>query len=365
MESDPRQTSAPGFETLSRVLLAGPESTGEAQRLGEVISAWSLRGWAELASMAAMNHVIMRAYPRLQALLPEGRGTEGLQFLEQALKKESARIQYAIPFLHRICQALEGAGNVIVIKSLDHWPDLGSDLDLYTDPDPRAIVEIMQARFHAEVEKQSWGDRLANKWNFAIPALPELLEVHIGRLGQTGEQRAIGESLVKRSVFREINGYNFRVSATEDRIVISTLQRMFRHFYVRLCDVIELAQLMDAGAVNYEYLHSLAEAAGLWEGVATYLRIVSEYAAHYRGTATPLPAPVRDAALFGNDQVYFRKGFLRIPIMPHSARLYVAELGALLSGGEIGNSLRLSLLPALATAAAIKQGITNSDKGVW
>ena len=363
MATDPMRS--PGFETLSRVLLAAADKSDETRRLGEVISAWSLRDWAQLDSLAAMNHVIMRAYPRLQAFLAENPETEGLHFLVQAMQKEEARIQYAIPFLHRICQALEGAGNVIVIKSLDHWPDLGSDLDLYTDADPRAIVGIMRTRFHAEVEKQSWGDRLANKWNFAIPELPELLEVHIGRLGQTGEQLAIGESLVKRSVSRKINGYNFRVSATEDRIVISTLQRMFRHFYIRLCDVIELVQLMDASAINYQYLHSLAEAAGLWEGVATYLRIVSEYAAHYRGTATPLPEMVRDAALFGNDQVYFRKGFLRIPIMPHSARLYVAELGTLLSGGEIRNSLRLSLLPALATAAAIKQGITNSDKGVW
>ncbi len=238
------QTSVRGFETLSCVLLGAPDKPDETQRLGEVISAWSLRDWEQLDFLAAMNHVIMRAYPRLQALLAENRKTEGLHFLVQAMQKEEARIQYAIPFLHRICQALEGAGNVIVIKSLDHWPDLGSDLDLYTDADPRAIVGIMRARFHAAVEKQSWGDRLANKWNFAIPELPELLEVHIGRLGQTGEQRAIGESLVKRSVFRKIDGYNFRVSATEDRIVISTLQRMFRHFYIRLCDVIELVQAL-------------------------------------------------------------------------------------------------------------------------
>ena len=365
METDRKQTSMAGFEILSHVLLAESGNGAETQRLREIASMWSPRDWAELDSLAAMNHVIMRAYPRLHALLPDGRESQGQQGLAQTLQKESARIRYATPFLHRICQALKDAGNVIVIKSLDHWPDLGSDLDLYTDADPRTIVEIMQAQFGAAVEKQSWGDRLANKWNFAIPELPELVEVHVGRLGQTGEQRAIGESLVKRSAYREVSGFTFRVSAAEDRIMISTLQRMFRHFYIRLCDVVELAQLMDAGAINYDYLHSLAQSAGLWQGVATYLRIVSEYTARYRGTPTPLPTLVRDSAHFGNDQVYFRKGFLRIPIMPHSARLYVAELGTLLSGGEIGNSLRLSLLPALATAAAIKQGITNSDKGVW
>ena len=31
----------------------------------------------------------------------------------------------------------------VVIKSLDHWPDLGSDLDLYTDADAAKVVEVM------------------------------------------------------------------------------------------------------------------------------------------------------------------------------------------------------------------------------
>lgn len=360
MDTNQEQISASAFEILSGVLLAEPQERANAIR--QVTASWKTEDWATFDSLTAMNHVIMRGYPQLRALMADNSAQE---FLARAIERETARIEYAVPFLRAVCDALGEAGNVIVIKSLDHWPDLGSDLDLYTDAEPRAIVEIMRSRFHAEVEKQSWGDRLANKWNFAIPELPELIEVHIGRLGQTGEQIAIGESLVKRAVHRQIGSHHFRVSAPEDRIVISTLQRMFRHFYIRLCDVVELAQLMHSGVIDYLYLHSLAQSSGLWDGVATYLRIVSEYAAQYRGRSTPLPMLVQDAARFGNEQVRFRKGYLRIPIMPQAARLYVTELGTLLSGGEISGSLRLSLLPALATAAAIKQGITNSDKGVW
>jgi len=33
--------------------------------------------------------------------------------------------------------------------------------------------------------------------------------------------------------------------------------------------------------------------------------------------------------------------------------------------GEIRSSFRLSLLPGLATAAAIEQKLTGSDKGIW
>ena len=49
----------------------------------------------------------------------------------------------------------------------------------------------MQRRFDAQIAPQSWGDRLACKWNFIIPGLPDPVEIHMGRLGQTGEQRLL------------------------------------------------------------------------------------------------------------------------------------------------------------------------------
>jgi len=74
---------------------------------------------------------------------------------------------------------------------------------------------------------------------------------------------------------------------------------------------------------------------------------------------------VTDAARFGNELVRFRKNFLRIPLFPQSARLFVAEWKRLLLNGEIQNTLRLSLLPGLATAAALEMKMTGSDKGIW
>ena len=186
-----------------------------------------------------------------------------------------------------------------------------------------------------------------------VPGLPELVEVHIARLGQTGEQIAITGSLSGRAGTAEFGGHTFRVPAPEDRMVISTLQRMYRHFYVRLCDVVDNAKLMDSGTVDYVYLKSLAKSAGLWDGLATYLVIVSEYVESYRGTGLPLPPLVTDAARFGNELVYFKRNFLRIPIFPHSAKLYASEWKRLLLNGEFANTLRLSLLPGLATAAAL------------
>ena len=72
-----------------------------------------------------------------------------------------------------------------------------------------------------------------------------------------------------------------------------------------------------------------------------------------------------EAAKFGSDQVRFRRDFLRVSILPHSMNLYASELMTLLLKGELRNSFRLSLLPGLATAAALEQKITGSDKGIW
>jgi hypothetical protein len=85
----------------------------------------------------------------------------------------------------------------------------------------------------------------------------------------------------------------------------------------------------------------------------------------YRGEALPLPSLVMDAARFGNELVSFRRKFLRIPIFPQAAKLYASEWTRLLLNGELKNTLRLSLLPPLAAAAALEFKLTGTDKGIW
>jgi len=345
---------------------AASVSAGFLSRCYEGFFARPQRDLEELATLAHKNHVIMRSFPPLHQILGAAGHTAAAEWVANAIEAETARIEHALGFLEGICAVFERAGcEVAVIKSLDHWPDLGSDLDLYTSADPNHVIALMRACFNAKPAPRSWGDRLANKWNFIIPGLPELVEVHMRRLGQMGEQTALTESLVARTQSRQVGVHRFTVAAPEERIIISTLQRMYRHFYIRLCDVVDNVRLVESGAVDFGYLRGLGSAAGLWQGIATYLMLVSSYAESYRGRGIELPASVQAAAEFGLDQIFFRRDFLRIPIMPHAAGLYAAELKSLLLKGQLRNSLRLSLLPGLATAAAVEQAITGSDKGIW
>lgn len=362
---------------LSEILLTQEESAGSflpfepevhsdnTEQMSRAVASLPREELLELEALANSHHVVMRAFPRVQQMMSWAGKPEGAEWSGKAMEKERNRIQEALSFLGPISRALEAGGNVIVIKSLDHWPDLGSDLDLFTDADSEDVVAIMQRHFNAKLAERSWGDRLANKWNFIVPGLSELVEVHVGRLGQTGEQIATARSLVSRARSVQIGAHSFRVPAPEERLVISTLQRMYRHFYIRLCDIIDNVQLVENHTINYGRLRSLARSAGLWDGLATYLVIVSDYVKSYRGKGLPLPVLVTSEARFGGEKVYFRRNFIRIPLLPHGAGLYASELRRLLLNGEIRNTLRLSLLPGLATAAAVELKLTGSDKGIW
>jgi len=362
MTSPDAQPNLQCLDLLSGLLLAPVASSSD--QLARNAADYSPEYFAELWKLATSHHVIMRTFhPLAEALKAEGSAWTG--WVQNAVQTEKTRIEKALDFLNPICSALAEIGDVLVIKSLDHWPDLGSDLDLYTNAQPAQVVSLMRRRFQANTEKRSWGDRVANKWNFMVPGLPELVEVHVGRLGQTGEQVALTERLVARAQTAQFGTHSFRIPSPEDRIVISTLQRMYRHFYLRLCDVADLARLLESVAIDFVYLESLSRAAGLWNGLATYLLVVSEYVAQYRGERLALPDSVMQAAQFGNSSVYFEHNFLRIPIFPKAAEFYAKEWTTLLRRGELRNTLRLSLLPSLAAAAALSFKLTGQDKGIW
>jgi len=354
---------------LSRLLLPGPGDAPLPLRAAELdlgIAEISREEFEDLLILANSHHVIMRGLEVFVQTMRHAGDDTRAEWAETALSAERARIENAMPFLQAICATFEAEGyDVTVIKSLDHWPDLGSDLDLYTDASSADVLRLMSGRFEAQVASRSWGDRLARKWNFVIPGLPEAVEIHMGRMGQTGEQVGIAASLARRARVALVGNRMFRVPAAADRLLISTLQRMYRHFYFRLCDIVDTATLSETGAIDYEDLRSSAKAAGIWKGVTTYLAIVSDYLEHYRGIGLDLPPFVRASARFGGDEIHFSHGFLRIPIMPQSAKLYGSQLTTLLLNRELKNSVRLSLLPCLATAAAVGLKITGSDKGIW
>ena len=381
------------LHSLAQLTLNSVNAEDAVRYLGTLNQA----GREHFESVADSNHVVVRALraalagldrdsvevkdplkpktglngaPRNEELPPEPK--EGLdvaspaEWATEVVARQEQRIQNALPILERICEELENAGcATTVMKSLDHWPDLGNDLDLYTTGDEKRVKDVMVTRMKAEVDPRSWGDRLANKWNFSVPGLPELIEVHAKRLGQTGEQTEMARRFVARRVPKTIAGFTFLVPAPEERVIVATLQRMYRHFYFRVCDIVNTVALLDAGEIDYGELRRAAELGGVWNGVATYLKIVCDYVQKYRGSAPQLPGEVLEAARFGGDVVYVGGRFLRIPLLPNGADLYTRQVVKVASNRDIPAMVRLSLLPPLASAAALAYRFTGSDKGIW
>jgi len=319
-----------------------------------------------LLETADSHHVIIRALAVLHGQAVQADNNDVADWCLSAITKERSRIDNALPVLDRVCRELNSNGcPTTVIKSLDHWPDLGNDLDLYSTGDESQVVRVMLEKFDAHVEPRSWGDRLAKKWNFAIPGLRESIEIHCQRLGQTGEHTAMARRFVTRRMFRTFQGCTFPVPAPEERVIVATLQRMYRHFYFRLSDILNTAALLETHAIDFAELRKSADLGGIWPGVATYLKLACDYVRRYRAVSPALPPDVAQAAVFSGDVLTVKNCFIRVPIMPYGARLYTRQVTRTALRGDVPATFRLSLLPPLASMAAVAYKLTGSDKGIW
>jgi len=322
-------------------------------------------GRAKFLALAESHHVVLRALDPLGAFARSRGYTEVEKWCDDAQFKERAVIADSLRFLSDICQKMESAGiQITVMKSLDHWPDIGNDLDLYTTSDQQSVTRAMMQLFEAHPKGRTWGDRLAQKWNFGVAGLTKSVEIHHGYLGQTGEHTAIAKRFYTRRVSEQVGRYTFMLPAPEERIIAATLQRMYRHLYIRVCDIVNTHSILESGKLDFAELQFAANLGGIWPGVATYLRVVTEFVARFRGVAYKLDPQVLAAAQFGVDEVFVRGIWLRVPVQ-QAAKLYGRQIFRMVNRGDLHGVLRLSLLPPLASVARLSYILTGNHSGIW
>lgn len=361
------------MDTLSRLMVraycerstkTSPDDRQQWEQDLRYVAALSPAELSDFHELADTNHVLIRALRVLHDAAVEWQEPRIQAWCERSLGAERGRIDHGIEVLHSICTAFESRGcSVAVIKSLDHWPDLGSDFDLYTLEEEKRVEQVMREEFRAHPVARSWGDRLANKWNYSVPGLPELVEIHVQFLGQTGEHAEMATRVITRRVPKVVEGHTFLVPAPEERIVISALQRVYRHFYYRLCDMIDMAVLCQTENVRFDQLRETADLAGIWPGVATFLALMQAYVNAYGGQVS-LPADVLASASMRQNNVRFGNGFLRVSKIT-GAELYGSQLIAASRHLNLRALSRLPLLPPLAISALVAHRLTGNDKGIW
>jgi hypothetical protein len=330
------------------------------------IAGLDAKGRDEFFWLADAHHVIQRAIQPLQRQAYAIGNAELVELTQSVLDGERRRVAKALTYLDRVCTRIEAAGcEVTVIKSLDHWPDFGSDLDLFTAGDERRLVQVLKNELHARHCLRTPGDCIAHKRSFAVPGLPERVELHINRLGPVGEHVELAKRFIYRRQAANFNEYTFKIPAPEDRVIAGTLQRMYRNLYVRICDVFNTASLIEREMLDFIDLREAAEEAGIWPGVATFLTLAVDYAKKYRGDRLELPAGVIESAHFGASSTLVRGGYFRFPALPCGLGLYVRQLRHAADTGDIPGAARLSLVPPLASMGALAYAVTGSSGRVW
>ena len=345
------------------VLALCPERSAEAVRH---VAALDQAGCERFIRLAETHHVVIRALgPLLRQAEMDGHA--GLaRLVRAAISREQERIRGALSGLERVCTQFEAAGYaVVVMKTLDHWPDFGSDLDLVTTGDETRALDLLKHVLQGRRCMRTLADRIAHKRSFAIPGLREQVELHINRLGRVGEHIKLAARFIDRRQPGEFGGYTFQVPAPEERVMAAALERMYRHLYIRVCDIANTAQLMMSRQLDYARLRASAEEAGIWPGVATYLTVVSDYAKKYRGEGLVLPGDVVAQARFGRERMFFRGKYFRFPVVPYGLALYAHKCRRVAQGGDFQLTARLSLVPPLASIGALAHAVTGSSERVW
>jgi hypothetical protein len=349
------------IELLSQLALAG-DGVGAVHDLTPATET----SRAAFVKLAHGHHVVIRSLRPLQSAASAAGVSELSDWATRSLIAEEARIANALEYLGAICRELEAAGcRTTIMKSLDHWPDIGNDLDLYTEADIHATQRVLQQKFQATAQTRTWGDRLAQKCGYRVPGLRATVEIHHGRLGQTGEHRVLARRFITRRVPVQLAGYTFLVPAPEERVIAATLQRMYRHLYVRVCDVANTSALVEGGQIDYAELRRAAEEGGIWPGVITYLKIVADYSERYRGRKLAVPDFIANEAVLDGKSLFVRGSWLRVPVFPGVASLYGRQMGSMLWRGDMPGLFRLGLLPPLASVATLAYKLTGSPRGIW
>jgi len=321
---------------------------------------------AEFFHLADAHHVIVRGITPLQQQALATNHAELVLQTQGVLDQEHLRISKDLAYLDNVCTQIRAAGcEVTVIKTLDHWPDFGSDLDLFTAGDESRLVELFKVDLRARHCFRTPGDCIAHKRSFALPGLPERVELHINRLGPVGEHVELAKRFISRSQTAAFGEYQFQIPAPEERVIAGTLQRMYRNLYVRICDVYNTSRLIEKGLLDFGALREVSEMAGIWPGVATFLRLAVEYSNKYRGDNLELPAAVVDSAHFGADRTVVRGGYFRFPALPCGLALYARQLRQAANTGDLPAAARLSLVPPLASMGALAYAVTGNSGRVW
>jgi hypothetical protein len=349
------------LQLISAIVLNPTDCAKEAA----AVSALDKADFADFLKLLSEHHVTLRVLQAYVSIASDA-SAQPVETAQEVINKERERIRISLEYLDAICAALESNGHqVVAFKTLDHWPDFGNDLDLFVIGNEDRIRRLLIEAFRGEEQVRSWGDHLAHKWSFRVPGCPADVELHINRLGQAGEHSTLARRFITRRQYVYLNGHSLPIPAPEERVIAAALQRMYRHLYFRVCDIVNLTALLRANELSWDELAFAAGIGGIWPGVAGCLQTVAAYASQYLCEPLHVPQQLTADGEWTASKLHVQGRFLHVPFLPDGAKLFRRQFSQMLVRRDFDAIARLSLLPPLASVAAVAYVLTGSNGRIW
>jgi hypothetical protein len=290
----------------------------------------------ELLDLCQQNLIILRTLAALEA---RGVSLEGEAAARQ--EKERERIEQGLATIGSIAQQFERADvPFMVIKTGDHFPDQGHDIDLLLGDGGAKAECLLRDELGASPLERSVSEVLSAKSNWRCG--PTTIEMHVGRLGQVGEHRQLAEEIFSQRQRARIGSLEAMVPSAEGRMILAMLQRIYRHFNFRICDLVNVSGLVEDETLSWETLWRLCRLGGIDYGVGLGIAMVADQLSRLdEKLALPDSGPIPQPC---PHPISFRRGYYRFSLRGVVPGVFARQLGGSVRQGAILQSSRLAIL---------------------
>jgi hypothetical protein len=303
--------------------------------------------WHLLLTLARHNVVLVRLADRLArtALRPPALFTE-------AAERERERARAALAVIGQIAERCARHGvEFLFPNALQHYPDLGGDLDLLVLPRSQDVDALILDGLGVSPRPRDLRAHIAGAATYGLPDAGLVLDVRHGRLGRVGEHGWYPAALIRSRRRRQVvAGAELFAPAPEDQLVLQGMNRISGRRALRIADVLATVATVRTWPLDWSYVASMARALCVFPELCCYLGYVDQiHQALYGGPL--IPADARSGlVLEGWGRVVFRGGGYQFPAIRVRNRLYWRQLASFAGAGDWRAASRLCLVPVVVAA---------------
>jgi hypothetical protein len=237
---------------------------------------------------------------------------------------------------------------------------MGGDIDLFVSGRTPAVDEAVLRGTPAAPVGKDFRGRMSGVTAYRVGGGEFVLEIFHGRLGVLGEHGTLVGQLIRNAERGRVGGAEFLLPSPEDLLVLHGMQRVYRHGFIRLCDVLSTASLVGREGLDWDYVLRTSEQLGTAYGLRSYLTYVGQICRETLGREL-LPGGVRARPADADcGRGRFSNGVFVFPRGRVVGRVYVGKVRAAVRAGNWGSVSRLSLMPLVAAAALARKVSTRA-----